>query len=725
MSRKYVTVILSSSGLTSTSTDFSIYANNNNYAYPIVDNITNYQLTATTTPFNLLVDSTAARIMVLDKNNGKKTYADITTNNLCDTCDLGFDYYPTATVGRLYAGNLTGTCQSSFGEYRINWYGPNSSTNVAYASGSGTSFNYNFRHPLTGATGLFALAGTYFPVIDKVKIGGIAFSQSGNTLYSNDPVPALLTCFDAVTVEVDAFTCSNGDSSNLPQYEHRVLFTAVGNGESPRPLNSTFLLSAGTKYFAWKFKGESVPDKLKLTYYGSAYNYNPIVLEYWDVGDQLGSSNYSLNVFPKSADTNSYVGKLTCLTGFTINNNDTIIMDITPNTGNPSTNWDFYFGCFNNTIDCTLNTGTTRPYKIIGSSITGITGTCGTIFKCQFSGVPNSATTQYDLIDYAGSYQIYPTFNNSGIGDLLGSNNMNYSIVQCSQDWLVYRSPSDNFCATNAAYNITYEKSVGNFRITTNNPIYITNIFSDYNTNIKPNISIYSADSSNINYYRYIEIGYPNSTGSQVCGDGTTRRTIQLHQSSVVTTGTSGSDYWINYTMPTIPYGMSFTTCDLYCTTIVSQQVTNMNNSSTGSTYNYTGTTNTASRYLYGHTGILKSASGSTVSTTQDFVSYIILTNYQNETVPASGASYTLIPSLSGVSCPNITNYFGQYGTTGYIRYNAYYQYRLIDPLDLSAFQIYTNKVIETGTTVNAYVYELVYTFSGGTVQYSNSNYII
>lgn len=724
MSRKYVTVILSSTGLTSTSTNFSIYTDSNNYGYPVARDITNTELTATTTPFNILVPQNATKIMVLDVNNGTKTYADIDTNNLCDTCDLGFDYYPTSTVGRLYAGNLTGTCQSDFGEYRINWYGPNSSTNVAYASGSGTSFNYNFRHPLTGATGLFALAGTYFPVIDKVKIGGVAFSQTGNTLYSNDPVPALLTCFESVTVEVDAFTCSNGDSSDLPQYEHRVLFTAVGNGESPRPLNSTFLLSAGTKYFAWKFKGESVPDKLKLTYYGSAYNYTPIVLDFWDVGNQLPSNNFNLNVFPKSADTAGYIGKLTCLTGFTINDNDTIIMDVIPNTGNPSTNWDFYFGCFNNTVDCTLNTGTTRPYKLIGDSITGITGTCGTVFKAKFSGVPNSATTEYDIFDFAGTYQIYPTFGNDGISNLVNSSNMNYSIVQCGSSWEIYRDPTSNFCATNAAYNITYEKSVGNFKITTNNPVYITNIFNDYNTNIKPNISVYSADSSNINYYRYIAIDYPNSTGSQVCGDGTTRRTIQLHQSSVVTTGTSGSDYWINYTMPTITYGMSFSTCDLFCSSIVSGYVININNNSTGSTFNYTGTTNTASRYLYTHAGVLTAVSSTTVSTEWNNVSYIDIQYFQNETVPASGASYTLIPSLSGTACPNITKYFGP-NSTGYFRHNAWYQFRLIDPLDLSAFQIYTNKALETGTTINTFVYELVYTFSGGTVQYSDPNYII
>ena len=723
MSKKYVTIVLSSSGLTSTSTDFSVYANNNNYSNPIVNNITNHQLTATTTPFNLLVDSTATRLMVLDNNNGKKIYGDITTNNLCDTCDLGFDYYPIATVGRLYAGNLTGSCQSSFGDYRINWYGPNSSTNVAYASGSGSSFNYNFTHPLTGATGLFALAGTYFPVIDKVKIGGVAFSQSGDTLYSNDPVPALLTCFESVSVTIDAFKCDNGDSSNLSQYEHRVLFTAVGNGEQPGPLNSTFLLSAGTKYFAWRFKGESVTDKLKLTYYGSAYNYTPIVLEYWEVGDQLAYSNFDLTTFPKSADTSSYLGKLTCLTGLTINDNDTIIMDVIPNTSNPSTNWDFYFGCFNDVTDCALDTGTTRPYKIIGSSITAITGTCGTTFKMQYSGVPDSATTQYNLFNFAGNYSIYPSFDNSGNSSVITSSLMYFSQTTCRLQYSYYKT-SQNYCMPNAAYNITYEKSVGNFKITTNNPSYINDYITDYDTNIKPLISSYSADSTNIGYYRYFTMAFPSSTGSQVCGDGTTIKNVIIHQTSIITTGTSGSDYWINYTMPTISNGMSFSTCNLNCLSYNNIYVNAINSSSTGTSYNYIGTTNTAARYRYLHPSVLVNSSASTINDKWGSNSSISLNNFQNETMPASGSSYTIIPSLSGVSCSNLNDYFIK-SNTSYQRFNAFYEYRLIDPLDLSAFQIYTDTTIETSLNYTPIVWKLVYTFSGGTVQYSDSNYII
>ena len=38
-------------------------------------------------------------------------------------------------------------------------------------------------------------------------------------------------CFESVVVNIDAFKCDNGGTSNLPQYEHRVNFTANGTGK--------------------------------------------------------------------------------------------------------------------------------------------------------------------------------------------------------------------------------------------------------------------------------------------------------------------------------------------------------------------------------------------------------------------------------------------------------------------------------------------------------------
>jgi hypothetical protein len=718
MSRKYVTVILSSSGLTSTSTDFSIYADNNNYAYPIVKNITNTELTATTTPFNLLVDSTASRIMVLDTNNNKKTYADIGTNNLCITCGLDFNYYPTSTVGRLYAGILTGSCQSEINEYRINWYGPNSSTNVAYTSGSGTSFSYRYTHPLTGATGLFALAGTYFPVIDKVKIGGIAFSQSGDTLYSNDPVPALLTCFESVTVEVDAFKCDNGDSSDLPQYEHRVLFTAVGNGVLPSPLSSTFLLSADTNYFAWKFKGEGVPDKLKLTYYGSAYNYTPILLDFWEVGSDLTSNNFGFTTFPKSADTSGYISKLTCLTGFTINENDTIIMEVTPNTSNPSTNWDFYFACVDS-IDCTFNLPN-KPMKISGSTITGITYPCYSIVTFKVSGATSTEKDDFELKNYA-NYS-YTSTNSQGFSTIQSSN-LFFSQISCGGSIYNYQLPYVT-CLPNAAYNITYGKSDGLFKMTTNNPSYITYYYNQYNTNIKPLISTYSADSTNIDFYRYFYLTYPAATGSTVCGDGTIRKDLILHQSSVVSTGMTGSDYYLQYTMPTISIGLSASTCDLYCNSNYQSVVSQVNSYSTGTTFNYTGITNTASRYDYLNSGMLVTYSSTTTQNTYNTELRRDLSYYINYTVPASGVSNTLITSLSATTCQFVEDNFVNYNTY-YRFYDGHFKVELTNPSNWADFQLFVNTTIETTKSINPENWKLLYTFSGGTVNYSYPQYII
>ena len=45
MARKYVTVTLSSTGLTSTSTNFNIFNDTNNFGYPTVSNVTNFELT--------------------------------------------------------------------------------------------------------------------------------------------------------------------------------------------------------------------------------------------------------------------------------------------------------------------------------------------------------------------------------------------------------------------------------------------------------------------------------------------------------------------------------------------------------------------------------------------------------------------------------------------------------------------------------------------------------
>jgi hypothetical protein len=122
----------------------------------------------------------------------------------------------------------------------INWFGPNSATNIAFKSGKGSVFSYQFTHPLTGSGFVFAQAGTYTPVIDRVIISGITFSNTGGT----GTYDATLDCFDEV--QVNPLTCDNG---NTPTSAYTHSYSFSGTGSSSIPLNVTFQLSANTNYF--------------------------------------------------------------------------------------------------------------------------------------------------------------------------------------------------------------------------------------------------------------------------------------------------------------------------------------------------------------------------------------------------------------------------------------------------------------------------------------------
>jgi hypothetical protein len=591
-------------------------------------------------------------------------------------------------------------------------------------SGSGTSFNYNYRHPLTGTSGLFVAAGTYLPIIDKVNIGGIAFSQSGNTAYSNNPVPSLLTCFQSVAVDVDGFRCNNGDgSSDLSQYEHRVNFTSDGNGAPPQELSSTFILSANTNYFAWKFRGSNVPDKLKLTYKGSAYSYTPIVLEYWEVGGDLPSTNVNYNVFPKLADTSSYISKITCLTGFTINDGDTIDLEVIPNTSFTSTSWDFYFGCAD-TIDCNLNLNLpNKPLKISGDTITVVTGECSNTITFKVSGMTSTDKRDSYLNEY--SSQFYVTGTDSNGFSPLYFNGLYYNQTRCYNSNPVYKLNNLVCEAEDSNYFIKYEKSNGFFKLTTDNPTYVRDYYNEYITYIKPNISTFSGDSSNEGYYRYFNIYYPGSTGNEVCGDGTTRRNIAVHQSSIVTTGITGGNYFLQLTLPTITLGLTANICDIDCNNYYNQIVNIVNRYSTGTTYNYTGTTDTSSRFNYLFPYFRSIISTTNNNNIQDKIIYRYTGHYYNKTVPASGSSYTLIPNLSGVTCSSFNTYFEENNNGYSYYYDGHWKVELTNPLDFNDFKIYANTTVETSKSRYPAVWLEIYNYSGGTIHYSDSNYII
>ena len=737
---------LSYTGTTPLGGIINLYSDIDSFASAFTTNINLSAITGNECPYyiNNVPDGTT-QIRIFDIGTGCYCDLPVQDNNLCVTCDLDFNSYSASTIGRLIAGNLTGSCEANITDYRIFWYETGDTTNPVYISGFGSEFiPYSFTHPLTGSTAIFAQAGTYVPVIDKVKISGLTFSQTGGT----GNIPAELECFSATTVTVNPFTCDNGDgSSDDANYEHRVSFSGAAVGVTPQSLEGTFLFTGVTNYFAWKFRGYSVPDRLRLTYYGSAYT-EPLVFEDIEVGSNLTSSDFSLSKLPKSADTFSpiyFVKKVNCFTGITQNINDTIKLEVIPNSANTQTNWDFYFNCLN-TFDqdtCLLNGS---PYKISASTINSATGLCNTnIITFKISGCTNKtddfskyiapdennqnilSTTAYRSVDaYSDLTSPINPFINVSSGTLR-INSITFTQTSTRNVSLI--------CATPTTNTITYTKYVsggtqGVVNIEFNNISDFNTYYNSYLTVLTGSTTFTSGqlcltssgpwsgtpfDNTDIRYYRYYALGIPSNTGSTNCGDGTTVKRFYFHPSNTVTTGTSGPNYTIQLTMPTITDGLTYDPLCNISGSIKTNFIDFINLSATGTTNNFTGTTTSGSKYTDPFYLVNIACSGVTTISATTKEGYIDIPSYLNETQIYTGSTPTLVPTFSAktfdFNYPKFTNTSSGLNLSYNRRYSFRYNIVLNNPSDARDFEIYANQF--TGGTTGSDI--LIYGYTGAT----------
>jgi len=720
-------------GLPPLGATINIYSDSDSYA-TIIATVPTSDITGGNCPYNLLLPDGTTTIKLVDPTSGCHSNVSILDNNLCLTCDLNFDFYSGATVGRIVVGDISGSCQPSIASYIVNWYGPGSgSTNVAFKSGKGSAFTgYQFTHPLTGSSAIFAEEGIYTPVIDKILIDNIPFSQTGGTGY----VRADLECFGAIPVTIEGYTCDNGGTtSDLPQYEHRVLFAGASSGAVSPPLSATFNLSANTNYFAWKFQGNTVPDKLKLTLIGSAYS-DPIILEYWDIGN-IGVDSFSSTNLPYSANTTGYVNKVTVLTGLTINLGDKIIMEVTPNSVNPQTNWDMYFTCLE-TFNCDYPPLAKTPYLISGSTILATDNGCDrTTIGYKVTGTTTTELENTDFYEYMmGSYNsgTYPYQIYSADGFInQNSGSLHWGQTECNTNWTpTYYPPT---CSVANSNTITYKKYVsggtGVLDFTFSSLSDLQHYYSGYQTALS--YSGTPTDNTNIQYYRYMMVSIPSNTGTTNCGDGTTTINFAAHFSSIVTTGGTAGSYFMRMTMPTIANNMSFTSCEYGCSGGTLSIVNTVNVASTGTSYNYTGTTNTGSKYVKPFNVL--AVSGPNINppvTASTQIGYLRVYNTMLFTIPVSGTSspYTLLSGLSGNSCTNMVDNFyniSPNSLTGvWYSYAYYYYVELTNSLVPTAFRMYASPISANGepnTLVGSKI--LIYVYDGSTVTFSDPSYIV
>jgi hypothetical protein len=643
------------------------------------------------------------------------------SSDFCNTCDLDFTLLSASTVSQIVAGNLTGSCEN-ITDYVIYWYGPNSTTEVGYVSGFGSEFDYQFPHPLTGTSAIFAQGGTYIPVIDKVIISGYTFSQTGGTGYI-----ANLNCFGPITVE--SLKCNNGNT--VGDYSHVYQFNSSTSGEIPQPLSASFELSSNTKFFAYQFRGFSVYDKLDLTLQSSNYPV-PIVLESIYVGQD--SPVNGLTTFPRGASNSSSFKRVLTLTAFTISAGDFLSIEITPNTANTQTNWIFSCECLED-FDCSgclTNQFKNNPYPIVLSSVTATTGTCdATQISFQLTGcsLSNSIDDTYKYLFFSQYGNLNTSVTTNGI---INSNfTLRWSSVTCNAGG-GFSGPTCRAPNTNV---ITYQKTIvggiGEITITCSDYSDLNSFYTEYYNNY----NLYGGSSTNPlsnDYYRALTLFVPTPLSSN-CGDGTTFTPYPFHYSSTVTTGGTGP-WFIKFTMPTISNSLpSFSACDINCESSLTSVINSINNASTGTSNNFVGTTTTGSKYINNtqfQVGYVLFSYINQPQSATTIAGSISIYDYIRETIPWSGVSNTYINNLSGETCisSGLPKSFAGSNFGYFINKTQYrYYFELTNPSDIKDYDIYGSRITNgaysgfPGTTI----YELAVRYSGGSVTYSNPYFVI
>jgi hypothetical protein len=668
----------------------------------------------------------------------------IQDNNICSNCNLGLSNYSASTISKLYCGFLTGSCQ--FSDYLINWYGPNDTTTLSFQSGVGSFLTSGvYSHPFsTEPTSIPVISGVYTPVIDKIILSGITFSNTGGTntvLFDGNCLP---------TTNILPLTCNvvtNPSLNNfyLSAYTNYLSFDSNTQG-TPQPVSVTYQISSSTKYIVWNFTGEQFVDRITISLSGSSYGTNKIGLDDFLIGENLPSSNFSESTYPKSADTRFTFTKFTCLTGLTVNDNDNIIIDITPTTN--QTIWRLYISCLDdyNCNDC-LNT---QNYKIIGSSITGLTTTCDeNKIKFDISGCsfPDSSS---DYLDYYA--QTNSIVSNNIFSCVLGSStfsraipNLYFTTTTCSVEGGGALSTD---CSNPSLPNVTCcqtDSTITKYRKTflpdgrgvygfTGSSTFISTYYNSIKnafSGLTPYNSTWtgSTNPNDVSYYKYYRLRLPGPITIDGCGDGSSVRDVIIHHTSPYVSGITGSDYYLSLTANTISDTTSFTSCQLNCASSISSIISTINNSSTGNT----GINRDFSEGIYYSNPINSQAkffSGSTSRDNWPLTGFFNTPDWSFNTYPFSGNPSTIIPSFSGTVCnySSTGRYIGPIYNSFYReQYKYAYRVQLTNPLNVGDFDIYASPInnFTYSGSPGTILYELAYRYSGGSVTFSNPTYII
>ena len=690
-------ICLTNIGTLPLGSNVNIYSNANNYSPAFQTNVSLSSLTSNCPYILTNIPDGTTEIKFEDTVSHCCYNLIISPNNLCDLFDIQISGFSATTISQIVAGQLISSVGANITDYVIDWYGPDNNTTVEFTSGFGTEFTnvaYQQTHPFTR----MSLPGYYVPMIRQIRINGINYSITGGTGF----VQANIDCLKNQTVQVFPSNCvGNRQDPNLPWGDYNNFYFSNGAAFNavPESLSLGFDLDINTNYFAWQFRPETVSDTIKLRFVSDNYPLPGIVLEYWTVGDEYTETNFTTQPKVMEVYPSTFFKKITNLTKFLRSETDKIFIEITPNPTISRTNWELYFKCLD-TFDCETCVDTTSlPYKLVSNSISFNELSCDLYnFSAKISGCPCSIIFNTDLyryvIDGCGFQQINgPSLRGNICGDSSGIINWGGTLYLNSV--VCYLTPifnsNNDVCDPISGGVTTFIKDnsgvggIGN--------IYMTfELLSDleiyYNSYLN-NVVAYGLgtpfNNTNLDYYRFfyldIVVVPSNDTFRTCASDVSSIQSYQIHTSSVVTTGFTETVFWMNVTMPTTTYNMSFDSCDLGCVDATSGTTIDINQNSLSQLNQQNFISSISAKRIEPFSKYFKVAQAN--STQQPGTSGdIVLNNVINETIPMSGSTYTPIPSLSATTC-DISTYISEnymnplYPYTAYRKSVGYYYARI------------------------------------------------
>ena len=468
----------------------------------------------------------------------------------CSDCGLSLNGVPSGLLSVMTAGVITSSIGCTVGEYAIDWYLDDKIGDPEFTSAStiGADPNATVAHPFANEP---VQGGTWYPVIKSIYLNGTKYSayNVNGSSYS----PDLLNCLSTVTVS--NYNCTTGYQNST--YPININYTNTTTNSALANRSIRFDLSSDTNYFAWNFIGYLVSDFIKISYF-NVPTQTKTQLEYWKIGQDAGSTNLTSN--PKIY--NGYnLQRVADLTSFTFSEGNYLIIELTPNSGNSNTNWNFQCKCLTDSgcadiIDPTADFG----YTTAGITMYYDNEICGYRINGLVKTNVLSGTSYYD--------NNFTKYNSLNISPYIHSNSTpptpiifsGRTLANDNGDGYVYY-----YCQDQISY--TTVTKVGNVITFDFDNLTDYNAYKTQYTNLMSRSYMlnYTSDTTNINHYKFFQIGVIEGIN---CGDNAQGQSYYTsHVSSPI--DFNDSIKRITYTIVNVTNGLpSGITCDTRYSTV-------------------------------------------------------------------------------------------------------------------------------------------------------------